>query len=52
MSKAEYTTKNIGHYGLSLTTPTLPLNKEVSDVLVLRVLEASLNKTKTKNSMA
>ncbi len=50
MSKAEYTTDNIGHYGLAFdnyTHFTSPIRR-YSDVLVHRILEKNLNKSSSR----
>jgi ribonuclease R len=51
MSKAEYTTNNIGHYGLAFdyyTHFTSPIRR-YSDVLVHRILAENLNKIKRRD---
>jgi len=51
MSKAEYSNKNIGHYGLSFenyTHFTSPIRR-YSDILTHRILEQELNNERTNN---
>ena len=51
MSKAEYSNKNIGHYGLSFenyTHFTSPIRR-YSDILTHRILEKELKNKKTNN---